>query len=72
MVFFGERWRRCRHAAHLTQAELAENMGRRRPTVSLGENGHHSPWLVVAQRVATVLRVRVDDPLEERGVASVD
>ena len=72
MVFFGERWRRCRHAAHLTQAELAENMGRRRPTVSLGENGHRNPSPPRLQALADVRGVRVDDPLEERGVASVD
>ena len=70
MALSGERSRRCRHAAHLTQAEVAENMGIRRTTVLLWENGHHSPSLVVAQRVATVLGFRVDDLLEERGVAS--
>ncbi len=72
MVFSGERWRRCRHAAHLTQAELAENMGTRRPTVSLWESGHRNPSLPRLQALVDVRGVRVDDRLEERGVASVD
>ena len=40
-----------RHAAGLTQAELAERAGTSRPTLSAYEHGHRSPTLRTAARI---------------------
>ncbi|MDX3243687.1 helix-turn-helix transcriptional regulator [Streptomyces sp. ME18-1-4] len=39
----GDRLRACRHAAHLTQWQLGERIGRDHKTISRWENAHRIP-----------------------------
>ncbi|MDX6806147.1 helix-turn-helix transcriptional regulator [Terrihabitans rhizophilus] len=53
--------RRCRLAAGLTQASLAERMGVDRSYVSGLERGHRNPTVLTLWHLAEVLNVRVRD-----------
>ncbi len=72
MAFSGDCLSECRHGAGLTQEQLASRLGVGRIQVSFYETGHRNPSPPRLQALADVRGVRVDDPLEERGVASVD
>ena len=50
---------RARH--NLTQEELAERVGVTRQTMLYIEKGKYNPSLLVAHRVATVLKSRIED-----------
>ena len=72
MAFSGNRLSECRHVAGLTREQLASRLGVGRMQVFFSENGHRSPSLPRLQALADVRGVRVDDRLDEKGVASVD
>ncbi|MEZ5123130.1 MAG: helix-turn-helix transcriptional regulator [Solirubrobacterales bacterium] len=57
----GERLRRARIRAGLTQAALGERSGVSRQTVAAIETGRHAPSVVAALAIARVLGASVED-----------
>lgn len=49
------------HAGEMTQAALAEKVGVTRQTIVAIEQGHYSPSLEVAFRIAAVFGVTIED-----------
>jgi transcriptional regulator with XRE-family HTH domain len=57
----GENVRRCRQAAGLTQASLADQLGVDRSYVSGLERGRRNPTVLTLWHVAEVLKVSLSD-----------
>lgn len=57
---FGERMRRARNAAGLTQPQLAARAECTQPRISQYESGARTPSLAMAAKIAQVLDVSLD------------
>lgn len=57
---FGERLKKAREAAGMSQAEVARELGLSQPAYSYIENGEKNPSLPVAKRLSVVLCVSLD------------
>ena len=63
----GQRIRALRTGKGLTQAKLARMLGLQRPNISRLETGTHVPSILLIQRVADALQVKISDLIAEKG-----
>lgn len=63
----GDNIRRYRHAAGLSQAELAEIIGKTRSAVSQYESNKTTPYMYVIEKIADALHVSTADIITESG-----
>lgn len=61
----GDNIRRYRHAAGLSQAELAEIIGKTRSAVSQYESNTTTPYMYVIEKIADALHVSTADIITE-------
>jgi putative transcriptional regulator len=55
------RMKELREKSHLTQEQLADKVGARRETILFLEKGKYNPSLLLAYRVAKILKSRIED-----------
>ena len=65
VVYIGEKLRKARFKAGLTQAELAEKAGTTQTTVARIERDAVQPEVTTVRRLAAALGVSIADLLEE-------
>lgn len=57
----GEKLKRARNAAGMSQADLAEKVGCRQKDISRWESGLHEPGALTLKKMAQVLGCSMDD-----------
>jgi len=60
-MFFKTRIKEIRTRYGLTQEELADKVGVTRQTILYIEKGKYNPSLIVARKIARVLKSRIED-----------
>ena len=66
MTTFAERLKELRKEKHLTQQELADQIGVRRETIGHLENNRYNPSLEMALKIVKIFDMKIEDIFQLR------